>query len=76
MLQITLFHNFSKSVSEGNCSSLLNPVIQKLSQTASPYASIPVFIFSPRSQVFPSKNKCEHTEGTSEKGPIDSMFPL
>lgn len=47
MLQITLFHNFSKSVSEGNCFSLLTPVIQKLSQTASPYASIPVFIFSP-----------------------------
>lgn len=57
MLQITLFHNFSKSVSEGNCSSLLTPVIQKLSQTASPYASIPVFIFSLQKPGLPLKEQ-------------------
>lgn len=74
--KIPLFHTFSKSVSEGivlpfwillhrNC----------LRQLALNHLQAYQF-FPPRSQVFPTKNKCEHTEGTSEKGPIDLMFPL
>lgn len=75
MLQITLFHNFSKSVSEGNCFSLLNPVIYRncLRQLALMQAYQFLF-FHPEARSSPQRTSVNIQKGLQRKGLLTRCF--